>query len=133
MARDICETLKRLQKGKRVMSLLESALENFTIINKSIVDDGYGSTTTQWTEGATIKGTIVLDTSTQMKIAQAMGVMANYTLIIQKSADLDYHDVIRRDSDGKIFRIVSGTDERKTPDGAGLNMLEYDTEEWTLA
>jgi len=114
------------------MSLLESAYEDFTILNKSIVDDGYGGTTTTWTDGATIKGAIVFDNSTQMKIAQSMGVTSSYTLTVKKSLVLDYHTVLRRESDKKIFRLTSDSDDKKTPNEASLNMRQYSAEEWKI-
>ena len=114
------------------MSLLDEAYENFTILNKSIIDDGYGGTTTTWTDGATIQGAIVLDSSTQMKVAQAMGVTSAYTLTVKKNIELDYHTVLRRESDGKIFRLTSDTDDKKTPASATLNMRQYSAEEWVL-
>lgn len=115
------------------MSLLDNAFENFTIINKTIIDDGYGGTRPVWTDGAKIKGAIVFDGSTEMKIAQAMGVTSAYTLTVRKNIELDYHTVIRRESDKKIFRITSDSDDKKTPEEATLNMRQYDAEEWELA
>lgn len=114
------------------MSLLDDAFENFVILNKVTSSDGYGGIDTTWTEGAVIQGAIVYDGSTQMKIAQAMGVTSAYTLTVRKGLEFDYHDVIRRQSDGKIFRITSNSDELKTPKNAGLNMLQYSAEEWVL-
>ena len=112
------------------MSLLDNAFESFTVINKSIVNDGYGGTITTWTDGATIQGAIVFDSSTQMKIAHAMGSTSSYTLTVKKSVELDYHTVIRRESDKKIFRLTSNSDDKKTPNGAGLDMRQYSAEEW---
>lgn len=115
------------------MSLLDDAYENFTIINKSVIDDGYGGTTNAWTDGVTIKGAIVFDSSNQAKIAQAMGVTAVYTLTVKKNVALDYHTVIRRESDKKIFRLTSDSDDKKTPPSAGLDMRQYSAEEWVLS
>lgn len=115
------------------MSLLENAYEDFTILNKSIIDDGYGGVTTEWTDGATIKGVMVFNNSTEMKIAQAMGVTGAYTLTVRKNIELDYHTVIRRENDSKLFRLTSDSDDKKTPEGAGLNMRQYSAEEWSLA
>lgn len=114
------------------MSLLDNAFEDFTIINKVVIDDGYGGVTTRWTDGATIKGAIVFDSSTEMKIAQSMGVTAAYTLTVRKSVLLDYHTVLRRESDKKIFRLTSDSDDKKTPQEAVLDMRQYDAEEWEL-
>lgn len=114
------------------MSLLENAYEDFTIINKSIIDDGYGGTVTAWTDGATIKGAVYFDNSTQMKVAKVMGVTATYTLTVKKNIELDYHTVLRRESDGKIFRTTTNSDDKKTPSTANLDMRQYDAEEWSL-
>lgn len=114
------------------MSLLENAYEDFTVVNKAIIDDGYGGTTTVWTDGVTIKGAMVFDASTQMKVAQAMGVTSAYTFTVQKNVELDYHTVLRRESDQKIFRLTSNSDDKKTPEEATLNMRQYSAEEWKL-
>lgn len=115
------------------MSLLEEAYEDFIVMNKSVVDDGYGGTTNSWTEGITIQGAMVFDGGTEMKIAQAMGVTAVYTLTVKKSVELDYHTVLKRTKDGKIFRLTSNSDDKKTPQSATLDMRQYSAEEWTLA
>lgn len=114
------------------MSLLENAYEDFTIVNKSVIDDGYGGTTIAWTDGATIKGVMVFDNSTQMKVAQAMGVTSTYTFTVKKQVELDYHTVLRRESDKKIFRLTSNSDDKKTPEEASLNMRQYSAEEWKV-
>ncbi len=114
------------------MSLLEEAFEDFTIINKAVVDDGYGGTQIEWVPGATIKCAAVLDSSPQMQIAQVMGVTSNYTITVRKDVELDYHTVLRRGSDGKIFRTTSNSDDKKTPPSATLNMRQYSAEEWKL-
>lgn len=114
------------------MSLLEEAFESFTILNKVTESDGYGGLITSWSDGPVIQGAIVFNGSTQMKIAQSMGVTAAYTLTVRKSIVLDYHDVIKRNSDNKIFRLTTNSDDLKTPNSATLNMRQYSAEEWEL-
>lgn len=114
------------------MSLLDDAFEEFNILNKIRSDDGYGGTYTEWVPGATIMGAMVYDNSSQAMIAQALGSTSVYTLTVRKDLELDYHDVLRRVSDGKIFRLTSNSDENKTPRSAGLNMRQYSCEEWVL-
>ncbi len=114
------------------MSLLDEAFEKFTIINKSQQPDGYGGIITVWTDGATFDGAMVLNSGNEVKIAQAMGVTSVYTLTVRKATELDYHTVIRRESDKKIFRLTSDTDDKKTPKSATLDMRQYSAEEFTL-
>ena len=114
------------------MSLLEKAYEDYTMLNKVTMDDGYGGYTTEWTDGATIKGAIVFNNSLEAKKAEAMGVSSVYTLTTKKTVVLEYHDVLRRLRDGKIFRVTSDGDDKFTPESASLDMRQVTCEEWTL-
>ena len=114
------------------MSLLKNAMTDCVIINKQIVDDGYGGYKTIWVDGATIQCAIVLNNSIQAQIAQKQGTTAFYTVTTSKAINLEYHNVIRLLSDGKIFRITSDGDDNKTPDSAGLDMRQVSAEEWSL-
>lgn len=114
------------------MSLLEKAFDDFIVQDRTTVDDGYGGVTTTWRDGATIKGAMVLDGSNEAKIAQALGTKSVYTLTVKKNVELNYHTVLMRKSDGKIFRLTSDTDDKVTPESASLNMRQYSAEEWEL-
>ena len=111
------------------MSLLEEAFEAFRIINKSIVDDGYGGTKTEWMPGATIKGVMVFDGSAEGRIAQTLGSTSSYTFTCKKDLLFDYHDVLERLRDGQLFRLTSNSDDLHTPASAGLNMRQYSAEQ----
>lgn len=114
------------------MSLLEKEFEPFVILNKAVVPDGVGGTITTWTDGKTINAVSRLDNSKEARIAQQQGVTALYTLVTRKSVILDYHDVLRRKSDGKIFRVTSDGEDMKTPDSASFAYREVNAEEWRL-
>lgn len=114
------------------MSLLDEAFEEFTILDKRTVPDGYGGVETTYVDGASFKGAIVYDGSTQAKVAQAMGVTALYTLTVHKDIILNYHDILRREKDGQIFRLTTDSNDLKTPKSATLNMRQYQAEEWIL-
>lgn len=114
------------------MSLLDEAMEAFTILNKAVIDDGYGGVITTWSEGATIQGALVYNTSSQQQIAQELGSTSSYRFTVRKALALDYHTVIQRKSDGNVFRLTSNSDDNKTPGSAGLNMRQYTAEEFKL-
>jgi len=114
------------------MNLLQESFEDFTILDKSTVRDGYGGVITTWIDGATIQGAAVFNSSAQAMIAQQLGVTSLYTFVVRKNTLLDHLTVLRRESDGKIFRITSDSDDMKTPASATLDMRQYTAEEWTL-
>ena len=114
------------------MSLLLSAMEDCIFLNKIISDDGYGGYITTWTDGVHFDAAIVLNNSMEARIAEQQGVTALYTITTRKALNLQYHDVFRRVSDGKIFRVTSDGDDKKTPASATLDMRQVSAEEWTL-
>jgi hypothetical protein len=114
------------------MSLLDEAMEKCIILNKSTVADGYGGYITNWTDGAEFQGAIVLNSSMEARIGEKQGVTALYTVTTSKALNLQFHDVFRRVSDGKIFRVTSDGDDLKTPNSAILDMRQVSAEEWIL-
>lgn len=114
------------------MSLLTEAMEPFIVMDRATVEDGYGGYTKVWTEGAAIVAAAVFDSSMQSRIAAVQGVTSLYTITTPRAVTLEYHDVIKRVSDGKIFRITSDGDDKKTPASAYLDMRQVTAEEWSL-
>lgn len=115
------------------MSLLDEYMEDCIILNSAKINDGYGGYTTEWTEGATFKAAIDLNSSIEARIGQTQGVTALYTITTSKSLNLQYHDVFKRLSDEKIFRVTSDGDDDKTPASATLDMRQVSAEEWKLS
>lgn len=114
------------------MSLLDNAMEKFVIVDKTTQADGYGGTIIAWKDGAPIDAACVLNTTGEQNIAAALGATSNYIVTTRKNVTLMYHDVIKRKSDGKIFRVTSDGTDQKTPSGASLNMRNVTAEEWRL-
>lgn len=112
------------------MSLLRNKYESFVVMDKTEADDGYGGENTSLEGADNIQGAIVLDSSSQNRIANAMDSKGAYTLTVEKNIELDYHTVIKRVRDNKLFRITSNSDDKETPNSAGLNMRQYTAEEW---
>ena len=114
------------------MSLLEDSFEPCKILDKKTQKDGYGGVITTYNEGADITAAIVFDDSLAARTASVQGVKDVYTITTKKSVVLQYHDVIRRDRDGKVFRITTDGKDRKTPDTASLNMRVVRAEEFIV-
>lgn len=114
------------------MSLLSEAYEAAIIYDKVTTSDGRGGVITTYTEGASIDVAFSFDTSTEARIAEQDGVSNRYTLTTRKSVNLQYHDIIKRERDGKVFRVTSDGDDNYTPASAGLNMRQVEAEEWRI-
>lgn len=114
------------------MSLLQDAMTTCVILNKQTVLDEYGGYKNDWADGAPFDAAIVLDTSMEARIGEKQGVTALYTVTTSKALNLQYHDVFRRSEDGKVFRVTSDGDDKKTPISAGLDMRQVTAEEWAL-
>lgn len=113
--------------------LLNESMETCVLLNKTTTADGYGGYETTWADGAEFKAAIVLDTSIEARVAKQQGVTGIYTVTTSRVLNLQYHDVFRRVEDGKIFRVTSDGDDKKTPDSATLDMRQVSAEEWVLS
>jgi len=114
------------------MSLLSDALESCVMMHKTTTDDGYGGEITRWIDGSHFDAAITFDSSIEARAAQAQGVTSVYTVTVRRSKMLEYHDVFRRLSDGKIFRVTSDGDNKYTPKSATLDMRQVTAEEFVL-
>ena len=114
------------------MSLLAEQMESCVMINKTIVDDGYGGYMPKYESGVEFFAAITFDTSIEARTAEKQGVTNLYTVTTGKQITLEYHNIFRRDSDGKIFRVTSDGDDKHTPASASLNMRQVTAEEWEL-
>lgn len=114
------------------MSLFECMMTPCVFMVANRTPDGSGGSDTTWTEGATFRAAIVMDSSTEAKIADAAGIVRSYTVTVPRSVHLAYHAVIKRLTDGQIFRITSDSADKKTPVCAGLDMAQATAEVWRL-
>lgn len=116
-----------------MIDLLSEAMEPCVMLNKSVVDDDYGGEKTIWPEGASFQAAFAFDSSIEARAAQAQGVTDLYTITTRRIKTLEYHDVLKRLSDGKIFRVTSDGQDKKTPKSAGLDMRVVTAEEFVPA
>lgn len=114
------------------MSLLTDSMEKCNLIDRTTVSDGLGGYSSTWKEGAEFLAAIRKDSSIEARVAEKQGVTALYTITTKKAMNLQYHDIVQRASDKKIFRVTSDGDDVATPDMAGLNMRQVSAEEFVL-
>ena len=116
-----------------LITMVEESMEPVILMRKDRIEDGEGGYITTWSEGVEFKAAITFDSSMQARIGGKLGVTSLYTVTTAKNAKLDFHDVIKRLSDGKVFRITSDGDDRQTPARARFGQyLQVSAEEWVL-
>lgn len=112
------------------MSLLSQAMTPCVFLDKTKKPDGEGGFINTWTEGAEFSAAITFDTSIEARIGEKQGVESLYTVTTAKGNALEYHDVFKRLSDGKIFRVTSDGDDKQTPVSATFSFLQVTAQEW---
>ena len=115
------------------MSLLTQAMEDVVMLEKKRVPDGEGGFTTDWVDGVQFKAAISFDSSMEARTAEKQGVTSRYTITAPLNAKLEYHDVLKRLRDGKVFRVTSDGDDVQTPASASFQFLQVEAEEWIPA
>lgn len=114
------------------MSLIDEFKTPCVMLEKKRVSDGEGGFITSWAEGTEFKAAVVFDSSLEARAAEQQGVSSLYTVTTAKNAKLEYHDVFKRLSDGKIFRVTSDGDDKQTPERATFQFAQVTAEEWSL-
>lgn len=114
------------------MSLLSEAMDACVLLDKVTQPDGYGGYRPTYQPGVSFHAAIVFDTSIEARRADKEGVSSLYTVTTSRALTLEYHDVFRRERDGKIFRVTSDGDDSYTPQSATLDMRQVTAEEYVL-
>lgn len=114
------------------MSLVDAAMTKSYIMDKTTEPDGRGGVITTYKEGAEIMVAYSFDSSTQARIGEQAGAENRFTLTTRKTVNLQYHDVVKRSTDNKIFRVTSDGDDNYTPSSSSLDMRQVEAEEWEL-
>ena len=114
------------------MSILDTEKKLYTKIDKIRKTAENGETYYEYVDGAKFFGWLVKNDSMPARIGMAQGVRNVYTMMTKKNIKLDYHDVFRRDADGKVFRSTGDGEDMETPIVAGLNLRKVSAEEWEI-
>lgn len=116
------------------MTLYESMMETFCLVEKKRVSDGEGGFVTTWEDGAEFQAVVVRDTTLEAEIAEHDGVTSTWTVTTYSNTKLDFHDVIKRLSDGQTFRITSQGGQIVSPSSSSvINMAQVNAELWEIA
>ena len=114
------------------MTLIESMMEDFVFLNKVKVDDPVGGYKDEYQEGVTFMAAVIKNSTNEAQIAEKNGMKEIFTIVTDKSMVLEFHDVLRRVSDGEIFRITSRAVDSQAPAASTVPIAKVTAERWVL-
>lgn len=101
-------------------------------MDKTTAPDGRGGVKTTYVQGAEIQVAYSFDTSTPARVAAKDGTSDRYTLTTSKAINLEYHTIVKRARDNKVFRVTSDGDDNFTPNTSSLDIRQVEAEEWEI-
>ena len=114
------------------MSLYEAVMDNCVLMEKVRTPDGTGGWQTVWKDGIAFEAAITKDNTLQARVAEKQGVTELYTITVKRENPLEFHDVIKRKSDGFILRVTSNMKDKTSPEFSGINFGQVSAEAWVL-
>lgn len=114
------------------MSLYEAMMTDCVLMEKVRQSDGLGGWTTVWTEGISFKAAVLKNSTLQARIAEKEGFTESYTITVNRSTPLEFHDVVKRVSDGQTFRVTSNMKDNTSPTFSGIDFGQVTAERWVL-
>ena len=114
------------------MSLMDEYSVECTLLTKTREDDLYGGYVTRWTDGVSFQAAWEYESAPEISVAEQQGVARTYRIYVNKTLDLDYHEVFRRADNGQIYRVINPGTDRKTPSFSRLNKRLIEVEKWEL-
>lgn len=113
------------------MSLLDDFKHKCVKLKRVKAPDGAGGFLTEWKYDSMFSAVISAESSNEESPAERPGVSVTFTIVVDRSVPLSYHDVFKRVEDGKVFRITS-SNEKKSPKMATFDMVVMTAEDWSL-
>lgn len=101
------------------MTLVERMSEDFTYMNKSVINTAYG-VDTKYSDGAVFKAVATYQNSVDERIAEKENKIGTWLITVLDDVPLVKNDVIRRNSDNKYFKIDVPNANIKSPSFSGI-------------
>ena len=114
------------------MSLLDQYTVECVLLTKTVTEDPVGGYSTAWVDGVKFAAAWEYMAAPEMTVAEQQGVSRVYRIYIDKTLDLDFHDVFRRTDDGQTYRVTNPGTDRMTPVTSRLNRRLVEVEKWDL-
>lgn len=121
------------------MSLIDQSLlsafkdkQACVVLNRSRIPDGQGGYKNAWVDGITFYPSWEYEAAPEITVAEQQGVSRVYRIYVDKSLDLQHHEVFRRISTGQTYRVTNPGTDRHTPASSAMDLRLIEVEIWDL-
>lgn len=104
------------------MSLIESRMREWCILDKTSTPDGMGGTTVVYKDGAAFQAAAVVLQSNELEIAYQGGTKRIYAIFFKPTVGLEYNTRIKRVEDGQVFRVTATPEAAQTAPFSALGL-----------
>lgn len=113
----------------------EQLKTKLTKLSMTETADGYGGVERTWTESTEqFDGYIQRITTSEQQIAGKEGEISTFYIVTDADHILSYHDIVKRLSDGSVFRVLSYGADVVSPSYLSFlgNMSQVTAERWDI-
>lgn len=114
------------------MTLIEKQMVPCRRMIRVSTDDAFGGHRDTLSPGAKFPAFIRKDSSPEIQVAEKSGLSEFYTVVFYRKQSLVKDDIIRRESDGALFRISSNATDSEAPDPSTVKIAKVTAERWVL-
>lgn len=97
------------------MSYFNEAFDDYWVKEKIRKPDGEGGSFTVWENSMTVKMSLDLGTSSEIRQAQAQKLETVFTAVFPENTPVQYNDYLEDVETGDVFRVTSDPKDNKTP------------------
>lgn len=117
------------------MSLLSTSMTACTLLTETRTSDGRGGETVVWADGTAFTAAVWKMSDSAAEVGEAPAVVSTYA-VIASGVTLHFHDVFRRESDDKTFRVTKEGSDTAPPSTASERLQSVqsnvEAEEWVI-
>lgn len=117
-----------------LLSLVDSMMEDCVLLDRRTASNGMGGYTQQYVDGAAFQAAIVKDSTPIVTVADKPETAEKYTVTTRAAVELQFHDIFRRTSDGKTFRVTNEIQDSAPPPPASavMRFRQVTAERWEV-
>lgn len=108
--------------------LWETMLTAAHRITATSTPDGRGGVKPTYLPGEAIEAVFGYNSAVKKIPAEKADSVPQYIITTRKGVTLHYNEIIQRDSDGKLFKVLTDSEDNKSPNVSYINMQQVEAE-----